>query len=515
MAKASDLSAEIRAAAEADLVTFIRLLAPKRVLGAVHEDLCRWWTRSSASSHQLVLLPRAHQKSAMIAYRVAWEITRNPAVTILYISATADLAEKQLKMIKDILTSPQYKKYWPDMVNEEEGKREKWSQSEISVDHPLRKVEGVRDPTVFARGLTSSVTGLHCDIAVLDDVVVQENAYNEEGRRKVADLYSLLSSIENPGAKEWAVGTRYHPKDLYAAMMEMEESLYDEEGVVIGQRLVYEVFERVVEDKGDGTGEFLWPLQRRADGKWFGFDRQILAKKRAQYLDQAQFRSQYYNDPNDPENAPIQREWFDYYDKSLITRSDGTIFYNGNPLSVVAAMDLAYTKNRLSDYTALVVVGTDADGVHYVLDIQHFQTDVMEDYFKAIATAHRAWGFRKIRMETSGTQGIVVSELQDQYIRPSGIPVYIDKYHPTRHDGKKSDRIQAVLEPRYRSGSIKHYRGGNCQTLEEELVLRLPPHDDIKETLANAIQISTLPAKRFGTKPLARTTKSNSRFGGW
>lgn len=505
---------DIKAAAEADLLTFIRLLAPKRVLGAVHEELCYWWCREGAKSHQLVLLPRGHQKSAMVAYRVAWEITRNPAVTILYVSATADLAEKQLKMVQDILTSNQYRKYWPEMVNEQEGRREKWTASEISVDHPLRKEEGVRDPTVFARGLTSTITGLHCDIAVLDDIVVQENAYSNEGRHRVAELYSLLSSIENPGAREWAVGTRYHPKDLYSSMMVMEEPIFDSENVVVGQSPVYEVFERVVEDIGDGTGEFLWPLQRRVDGKWFGFSKEILAKKKAQYLDQSQFRSQYYNDPNDPDNAPIDREFFEYYDRSLVQRKEGRVYFNGEELNVVAAIDFAYTVKKKSDYTALVVIGTDRYGFIYVLDIEHFKTEVLEEIYQAIKRTHVKWGYHKLRVETSAGQGMVVRELKEQYARPEGLPVVFDEFYPTRHDGKKEDRIQAVLEPRYRNRSIRHYKGGNCQTLEEELVLTHPPHDDLKEALANAVQISSIPTKRFGKTLLQRALKNNSRFGG-
>src|SRR5687768_17070905 len=108
------LEEKVKAAAEADLVTFIKLVAPHRVLGDVHLDLCKWWTRGKASSHQMVLLPRDHQKSAMIAYRTAWRITKDPSTTVLYISSTANLAEKQLKFIKDILTSDIYRRYWPD-----------------------------------------------------------------------------------------------------------------------------------------------------------------------------------------------------------------------------------------------------------------------------------------------------------------------------------------------------------------------------------------------------------------
>jgi hypothetical protein len=189
--------------AENDLEFFINLVHPKRVLGDVHKEVIKWWTRGQAKSHQLVLLPRDHQKSALIAYRVAWEITRNPAVRILYISATSNLATKQLKFIKDILTSDTYRDFWPEMVNPQEYLREKWTETEISVDHPARKDENVRDPTVFTAGLTTTITGLHCNITVLDDVVVKENAYTEEGRTKVEECYSLLASVGEGEYREW------------------------------------------------------------------------------------------------------------------------------------------------------------------------------------------------------------------------------------------------------------------------------------------------------------------------
>ena len=96
------------------------------------------------------------------------------------------------------------------MVNMDEGRREKWTTSEIAVDHPIRKQEGVRDPTIFTGGLTTSLTGMHCSNAVLDDVVVQENAYTKEGRQKVKEQYSLLASIESAAASEWTVGTSDH-----------------------------------------------------------------------------------------------------------------------------------------------------------------------------------------------------------------------------------------------------------------------------------------------------------------
>ncbi len=501
----------IRQAAEESLSTFIRLVAPHRVLGLCHEELISWWTRDESKSHQLILMPRDHQKSALVAYRVAWEITKNPAMTILYISSTANLAEKQLKFIKDILTSHVYRRYWPEMVNIDEGKREKWTSSEISVDHPYRKKEGVRDPTIFTAGLTTSITGLHCNLAVLDDVVVQENAYTREGREKVKSQYSLLASIETTDAREWAVGTRYHPDDLYSALIEMGIELEDEDGLGTELEPVYEVFQREVEDLGDGTGEFLWPRQQRADGKWFGFNNEILAKKRAQYLDRFQFRAQYYNNPNDPDNEVVSRDLFQYYDRKYLEYTNGKWSVNGKILNVYAAIDFAFSLSSTADYTAIVVVGVDALKNIYVLDVVRFKTTRISEYFENILQSHVKWNFRKIRCEVTVAQAAITQELRER-IRLSGLAMSIDEFRPTARQGSKEERMSAILNPRYENHQIWHYKGGMCQELEEEVKSAHPKHDDIKDALASCIEIA-IPPQNY-REQRNRKVVTHPRFGG-
>jgi len=513
-----DVKDQIRLTAESDLEAFIRLVHPQRLLGGVHKELIRWWTRSDAKSYQMTLLPRDHMKSALIAYRVAWEITKNPTIRVLYISSTANLAEKQLGFIKQILTCATYKKYWPEMVNDEDGKREKWTNSEIAVDHPLRKIEAIRDPTVFTGGLTTSLTGLHCDIAVLDDVVVQENAYTEDGREKVRTQYSLLSSIEGADAREWVVGTRYHPKDLYQDLIEKQVEIYDQTGELVSEESLYETFERQVETEGDGSGEYLWPRQQRYDGKWFGFDQKILARKRAQYLDKTQFRAQYYNDPNDASSAAISPTYFQYYDRAKLSRNSGKWYYAGERLNVFAAVDFAYSVRLKSDYTAIVVVGISAKNNIYILEIERFKTNLISEYFQKILTLHQKWDFRKIRCEVTSAQQIIVKDLKENYIRPFGLALSVEEHTPTRHQGTKEERLEATLQPRYANLQMWHYHGGNCQILEEELVLQNPPHDDVKDALASVIDILVPPsigsAANSNLDFWKRAGVVNDRFGG-
>ena len=500
---------QIREAAENNLELFIKLVAPHLVLGGVHQELIQWMTRQDAKPNQLILLPRGHLKSKLAAYRTAWWITKHPETTILYVSATADLAEKQLYQIKQIIDNPIYRRYWPDMIGVDEGRREKWAVAEIAVDHPKRKLEGIRDATCKAVGLTSNTTGFHADVVVLDDIVVPNNAYTEEGRSKVASAYSQLASIENPGAQEWVVGTRYHPRDIYDTLINMKSEIFNDDGELEQEDEIYELFQRVVET----DGEFLWPKQTRADGKSFGFDRNILAAIKGKYVDNIQFFSQYYNNPNASELARISSDKFQYYERRLLEERDGDWYIKDRKLNIYAAIDFAFSMKKKADSTALVTVGVDSLGNFYILEIDRFKTTRIVEYYEHIVKAQQKWGFRKIRAEITVAQATIVQELKESYLKPNGIPLSIDEFRPTRHQGDKEERISAILEPKYDNMQIWHYRGGNCQTLEEELVMLHPQHDDIKDALANAVAIAVIPKQRTSFSQGSNII-SHSRFGG-
>jgi len=143
-----------------------------------------------------------------------------------------------------------------------------------------------------------------------------------------------------------------------------------------------------------------------------------------------------------------------------------------------------------------------------------FKTDKIVDYYKQILHAWEKWGFRKIRAEITVAQQTIVKELKDSYLRPNGIPLVIDEFRPTRHLGDKQERVGSVLEPKYDNKQVWHYKGGNCQSLEEELVMVHPPHDDIKDALSNAIAIAITPKQKFGAFSLGKNIMTHSRFGG-
>lgn len=509
---------DIRERAKNDLNYFASLVNPGYMYGSIHRDIYRWMedyslfgSGPSLTSNKLIMLPRGHLKSHMVATWSAWMIVRHPEVTMLYVSATAELAETQLFAIQNILASKIFQQFFPEYINPQEGLRERWSQRKISVDHPERRRQGIRDATIATAGLTTNTTGWHADIIIADDLVVPENAYTEDGRESVSKKASQFTSIRNAGGFTMACGTRYFPTDVYYVWKEQVYNVYSEDGILIDRKPVWEIKEYAVEN----DGIFIWPRVVRDDNKAFGFDQNTLSRIEAEYSDHVQFYAQYYNDPNDPSSNRISADKFQYYNPRFLKKEGSRWFYNHKRLNIYAAVDFAFSLERAADYTAIVVIGVDADNNIFVLDIDRFKTKKNIEYFQSIARLHSTWHFQKLQAEVTVAQITIVESIKD-FIKENGMTLSIVEYRPSRQEGRKEERIAAVLEHRYDNRQVWHFEGGWTKVLEEELILARPAHDDIKDALASAISIAIKPAQSSGKSMLEffNNQKSTSRFGG-
>lgn len=501
---------QLRKAAEDSLYTFAQLVNPTRIYGEIHKEIFEWLSKKT-EQRQLLLIPRAHQKSHCIAVWCAWMITKHPDTTIIYVSATEKLAIKQMYSIQQMMETPEYQLLWPEMIHPEKGKREKWAATEFNVDHPLRKAMGVRDATCMVGSVGSNTTGLHCGILIYDDLVVPENAYTPLGRETVSDAYSQFASVANPGAIIKAVGTRYTEKDIYVEIEHEVEPIYDNEGNWLRDDKIWEVKEHKVEDKGDGSGTFLWPRsQHTLTKKWEGFNRQVLARIKATYKNQAHFFAQYYNDPNDPDSNRMSYSKFQYYDPKYLKFLEGSWHFSGKSLRLFSACDFAYTDSAKSDFTAIVVIGVDEENMVYILDLDRYKTTKYSVHYDRMLLMAQKWRLRKMHCESNAGANMIVEAVKDR-VREEGGSLIVDA-KPAPTDKNKAERIAAVLEPRYEMASVWHGPSSLISSLEDELVLARPAHDDLKDALAQALLIARPPMNASSRKVVS--IRTHSRFGG-
>jgi hypothetical protein len=130
---------------------------------------------------------------------------------------------------------------------------------------------------------------------------------------------------------------------------------------------------------------------------------------------------------------------------------------------------------------------------------------------------HQKWDFRKLRAETTGAQKTIVETLKLNYIKPHGLALSIEDFRPNKTMGRKEERIAAILQPLYDNRQVWHQEGGNWQTLEEELVLTHPPHDDIKDCLASVCgwEKALAPINVIPPTQTAGASREFNRFGGF
>jgi len=278
-----------------------------------------------------------------------------------------------------------------------------------------------------------------------------------------------------------------------------------------------------VEDDGDGTGNFLWPRQKSTTTEdWYGFDTQQLEIIRSDYLskgEQGQFYAQYYNTPNDAATDVMDRSVFQYYDPCFLSYQQGYTTFKGKRLNVFAAMDVAWTDISAptaakADYTAIAVVGVDEDQMYYVLDLARFKTSSFQVYYDNVISLANKWGFRKITVETNAGGKLVAQELE-RLSRAAGSIISVTK-KANAGVGAKSKilRQYAIVNPKYELGSIWHRRDGLFSTLEEEIVLERPPHDDLVDALGMALEQCKPPMKTRRYLDNDKKIITDARFGG-
>lgn len=509
---------QARSVLEDDLWEFAKYINPHYCYGEIHQEVFRWLADPHGSDNQLLLMPRAHLKSHCIAVWCVWWTTKHPDTSIVYLSAGEDLSKVQLGAIKNMLTCDRYRKLWPEMVNREEAKRDKWSADTINVDHPRRKEMGIRDFTLHTKTVKSNFTGLHCDVMIYDDIVVPNNAYTETGRKEVKAAVSQCASILNPGGISKAVGTIYHPADIYSDFQSAMVREWDEVvGDFTNEYPLWDVKKYIVESHGDMTGEYLWPrTESPYDGKSYGFNIKILAKIQAKYFsmgENAQFYAQYYNDPNDPESEKVSRDCFQFYDPKFVQFRDGFFYFKNRRLNLCAAMDVAWTVNKGSDYTALAVIGVDHDWNIYVLSLERFKTQDYDTYYSYITSLHAQWGFRRLFIESNAGGSLVASEVKRR-LKQNGSTLVIEGKAATGNEGKKEEKHNAILIPRVKNGQVFFPKGGLTDVAIEEIVLERPPHDDLKDVLTTAIANAQAPARQTEEDSNVINIRYNRRFGG-
>lgn len=448
---------------------------------------------------RIILYPRCSFKSTMqVADSVQW-ILNYPEIRILYLTAEEDLAVGKVDEIKGHFLKKLYEPsfmniFFPEFCLDE---KELAKENAYEFTCPIWKKKQVRrtEPTVMARSILSTLSGLHFEVLKADDIVSNKNSENEEQCKKVIKNFGInVKMLRTFGYLE-VVGTRYDESDLYGDALRKNVGDIDTNSgpcwtsfvnktngmkILIGR--AWQLKPEVQKDIDDSKRrmdevqkvdyDFIFPEV---------LSYEFLLDERNRW-GEASFEGQYNQNPRQAVDVAFPRV--------LLVKH--TIPYNELPTfgPISQTWDFAYSKKKDRDYcTASTVVWNDK-GQMYVLDLIRAKFSATE-LAQAVVDFAKKWRPFVIGIEDiAGSRFIeptLISEAQKSG-RQDVLDVIrrIDWYKPSTNKDAKKARM-ASLHPWLTGDRMwfsAHVPFREIIYEEFEVCLSGGKHDDIPDVLS-------------------------------
>jgi len=187
----------------------------------------------------------------------------------------------------------------------------------------------------------------------------------------------------------------------------------------------------------DRDGEYIWPDYMDEEGERV----EKASYDRAGLL--GQFYREYYNLEIIDDELPFKKSYI-IYEPNLPDR---------DKMVCATFADLATGDKRTSDYSAIVTLGLDTNGIVWVLDAWVMRVGVREEvkideYFRQSIT----WKSELHGFESNAYQAVFGTLLRAEMFRRG----HYFEVEPVTHKTRKIDRIRGALRPRYSSGFVRH-----------------------------------------------------------
>ena len=149
---------------------------------------------------------RGAGKSVLTSILASWFLLRDPNCTIMVLSATAQKAVEFISMTRRICDLVPYCSHLAPLDN--------MTDNAFAFNCGARSKVG-QDASVFARGITSQITGSHADVVISDDIEIEGNSDTAQQREKLLNRLHELEQIRNPGGRVIMLGTPQTRDSIY------------------------------------------------------------------------------------------------------------------------------------------------------------------------------------------------------------------------------------------------------------------------------------------------------------
>ena len=405
--------------------------------GGVHSEFIEHLQDSG--NRVLLLAPRGHGKSKVAQGLIAHYILNNPDNRVIFVSQSNTKATIFMSGIKRAIeTSELVKRVWGDV------KGDNWRDNSITL--ATRTVNHV-EPNLMALGAgSSSCTGLHADLIVLDDVTDFDIARSEVQSERLDTWFkTALFPVLQPGGRIVALGTRYSFNDLWGTLIDMDYNTRVFPAIRDGKALI--PWLRPLDDEmRDGALTVGLSTMRRDMGELL-------------------FALQMMNDTALLlENNIIKAAWIQYYNELPNKVSN-----------ILISVDPAISQKSEADFTAIGVWCKDGDNNVYLMDYTNDHL-TMHETIEQIQAYIARYSVERVLVEEVGYQKALIQELTRLCSSTAimGRTVTVDK------------RARLINVQNYFENGLVHFKHGHKDIIDQ--ILYFPAkNDDMVDMMSMAV----------------------------
>jgi predicted phage terminase large subunit-like protein len=210
-----------------DFMTFVRMMAPLLIadfhMGRHIELICDKLQQvdDGTCRRLMVFLPPRSSKSVICSKLFpAWYMGRHPNHEILSVSHSDQLSSDFGRAVRDLVGNEMFQTIFPEVkLRSDVRSAGKWQTNHNGV--------------YVAAGVKTQIAGRGAHVAILDDVMSEEDAFSEAGRRYIKEWFPAgLRTRLMPSGSIVIINTRYHEDDICGWLLDNEKNASTAEEVL-------------------------------------------------------------------------------------------------------------------------------------------------------------------------------------------------------------------------------------------------------------------------------------------
>lgn len=334
----------------------------------------------------LRLYPRETYKSTVLTVALPiWLLLQFPNLSIIVGSKVNMQAEGFLREITSHYeTNKKFRYFFGNWIGST------WTDSEIVISK--RTKVGIKEPSIMAVGQKTTLTGVHVDLAIIDDLVTERDRDSAAERERSNNFFKDFEDLVRRGGITIVVGTHWHYSDAYSNIKKEDERMFRD----VGRRF------------WDIDSRACWDEKRNPLYKVFTkeFLEDKLLKKGSII-----FAANYENRPKPSETEIFPIHKFTTFDMRELNL-DVLLIYGYN--------DPALGKSKSACFAPILTAACDDSGPHpilYIIDAdvkRRTPSRIIDD----IQEKHVAFQYDRFRMESVGMQDFLREKTEEEsYVR--------------------------------------------------------------------------------------------------